>query len=391
MTTKQETLQDQVIAWRRHLHETAELSYEEHATSEFIYNTLQEFPGLTVTKLTETSVYAVLQGTKKTDQESLVVAFRADIDALPILEEADVNFQSKTPGVMHACGHDAHAAMLLGTAKTLADKRDEFSGEVRFIFQHAEEVAPGGAAELVAKGVMEGVDYVYALHVTPEEGAGKFTIKTGVWNAAGDDFTIKVNGRGGHASTPELATDPLVIGAEIVTNLQQIVSRKLPILRAPVITVTKFTCGNSYNVIAEQAELWGTIRSIDSEVRVQAREHLEKVVKGIAEAHDATAEVTWDIGCAAVYNDEAATDIARKAAQEVVGAENVIEVKEPIFGAEDFSAYTEVVPGSMQMIGVHNDHFGEARPLHHPKFKIDESALQLGVNYFVKIAENILK
>jgi len=387
MVIKQDALIGEVVAWRRHLHENAELSHQEYKTSEYIYNLVKTFPGLTVTRPTKTSVYAVLEGTKKSEQKTYTIAFRADIDALPIVEEADVEFKSKTTGVMHACGHDAHAAMLLGAAKALSEKRDEISGEIRFIFQHAEEVTPGGAIELVEKGVMDGVDYVFALHVYPYENAGKFTMKEGKMNAAGDDFEIKVIGSGGHASTPELTIDPLIIGAEIATNIQQIVSRKLPILKAPVITVTKFNCGNSLNVIAGHAELGGTIRSHDPVVRIQAREYLEQIVAGIAGAHGATTEITWDIGCAAVHNDKDATTITRNVAQELVGAENVIEWEDPLFGAEDFAAYSEVVPASMQFIGVHNESFGEAYPLHHPKFKIDESAFAYGVNYFVKIAE----
>lgn len=387
MVVNNEVLKEEVIEWRRHLHANPELSHHEFKTSDYIYSLVKTFPGLTVTRPTKTSVYAVLRGTKETNDKTYTIAFRADIDALPITEEADIDFKSTIDGVMHACGHDAHAAMLLGAAKALSARRDEFTGEIRFIFQHAEEVTPGGAVQLVEKGVMEGVDYVFALHVYPYENAGKFTMKAGKMNAAGDDFEIKVIGSGGHASTPELTVDPLIIGAEIATNLQHIVARKLPILKAPVVTVTKFNCGNSLNVIASFAELGGTIRSHDPIIRVQAREFLEQVVNGIAATHGATAEITWDIGCAAVHNDEKATQLTRDVAHELVGAENVVEMEEPLFGAEDFAAYSEVVPASMQFIGVHNESFGEAYPLHHPKFKIDESAFQYGVAYFVKIAE----
>ena len=387
MTINSTEINEEVISWRRHLHQNPELSHHEFETSDYIYNLVKTFPGLTVTRPTKTSVYAVLKGTKETTDKTYTIAFRADIDALPITEEADIDFTSKNPGVMHACGHDAHAAMLLGAAKVLSNKRDEISGEIRFIFQHAEEVTPGGAVQLVEKGVMEGVDYVFALHVYPYIKAGEFNMREGKMNAAGDDFEIKIIGSGGHASTPELTVDPLIIGAEIATNIQHIVARKLPILKAPVITVTKFNCGNSFNVIAGHSELGGTIRSHDPVIRVQAREYLEQVVNGIASTHGATAEIKWDLGCAAVINDKAATDITREVAIGLVGAENVIELEEPLFGAEDFSAYSEVVPASMQFIGVHNENFEEVYPLHHPKFKIDETAFQHGVNYFVKIAE----
>lgn len=380
---------EQVIEWRRHLHENAELSYQEHQTSAYIYNQLKAFSNLEVTQLTPTSVYAVLKGKQITD-DAKIIAFRADIDALPITEEADVPFKSKNEGVMHACGHDAHAAMLLGAAKVLSERQEELNGEIRFIFQHAEEVMPGGAIELVEKGVMDQVDHVFALHVFPTVEKGQFLMRAGDMNAAGDDFYITVTGKGGHASTPELTIDPLVVGAEIVTNIQHIVARKLPILKAPVITVTKFQCGDSMNVIENKATLGGTIRSHDPQVRVDARTYLEQVVKGIAETHGASATVEWDLGCAAVFNEKETTAISKQAASEVVGAENVLEMEEPMFGAEDFAAYSDVVPASMQMIGVHNSAFGECYPLHHPKFKIDEEALLYGVRYYEKLAEKLV-
>ncbi|WP_408008475.1 amidohydrolase [Pseudalkalibacillus sp. A8] len=389
MNPVRESVKDEVITWRRHLHENPELSYHEHETSEYIYNLLNTFSGLEVTRPTKTSVLAVLKGLKTSAEKRYTIAFRADIDALPIEEEADVDFKSKNPGVMHACGHDAHAAMLLGAAKTLSEKREEISGEIRFIFQHAEEVTPGGAQELVEKGAIDGVDYAFALHVTPYEQAGTICIKEGELCAAADDFEIKVIGQGGHASTPELTIDPLVIGSEIATNIQHIVSRKISALKAPVISVTKFNCGNALNVIAEQAELGGTIRSLDPDSRVKSREYLEQIVNGITETYGAKYEIKWELGYPAVVNHIDAVNISRAVVEEVCGKENLINVEEPLFGTEDFSSFSEAVPASMQFIGVHNDAFGKAFPLHHPKFKIDEKALQYGVDYFVKIAEKL--
>ena len=384
-----ETVEKEVISWRRHFHENPELSYEEYNTSEYIYNLLKTFPNLEVTRPTKTSVLAILEGAKKSDHKPHTIAFRADIDALPIEEEADVEFKSKNPGVMHACGHDAHAAMLLGAAKVLSQKKEEIAGEIRFIFQHAEEVLPGGAQALVNKGAMEGVDYAFALHVTPYERTGAICIREGVFCAAADDFEIKIMGRGGHASTPELTIDPLIIGAEIATNVQQIVSRKISALRAPVVSITTFHAGSALNVIPEYAEIGGTIRSLDSDSRVKAREYLEKIIKGITEAHGAKYEINWYLGYPAVVNKKEAVDVSRAVVEEIRGKENLINVNEPMFGTEDFSAYSEAVPASMQFIGVHSDHLGEAYPLHHPKFKIDESALKYGVEYFVGIAEKL--
>lgn len=387
--TIQETFVDEVISWRRHFHENPELSYQEHQTSEFIYRKLKTFTGLDVTRPTETSVLAVLKGAKKSPRKSNTISFRADIDALPIEEEADIEYKSKNPGVMHACGHDVHAAMLLGAAKVLSGKKDEINGEIRFIFQHAEEVLPGGAQELVKKGVMEGVDYAFALHVTPYERTGTICLREGVFCAAADDFEIKIIGQGGHASTPELTVDPLIIGAEITTNIQHIVSRKIPALRTPVISVTQFHSGSALNVIPENAEIGGTIRSLDAESRVKAREYLEQIVKGISEAHGAKCEVTWYLGYPAVVNDKAAVDISRTVMEGIFEENNIIQVNDPMFGTEDFSAFSEIVPSSMQFLGVHDNEFGKAYPLHHPKFKVDEKALVYGVRYFVGIADKI--
>ncbi|MGE6376444.1 amidohydrolase [Peribacillus muralis] len=385
----QTTILDEVISWRRHFHANPELSYEEHETSDYIYKILSALPRLEVTRPTGTSVMAVLKGTKNSAEKPYTIAFRADIDALPIEEETELECKSKNPGVMHACGHDAHAAMLLGAANILSEKKTAINGEIRFIFQHAEEVLPGGAQELVKKGVMEGVDLAFALHVTPYERTGTICLRDGVFCAAADDFEIKIIGQGGHASTPELTIDPLMIGAEMTTNIQSIVSRKISTLKAPVISITQFHAGSALNVIPEYAEIGGTIRSLHSDSRVKAREYLEQIVKGVADAHGARYELTWHLGYPAVVNDQTAVNISRAVMGEIFEEEQVIIVDDPMFGTEDFSAFSEIVPASMQFLGVHSDELGQAYPLHHPKFKIDEGALEYGVRYFVGIADKL--
>ncbi|TKI65164.1 amidohydrolase [Lysinibacillus mangiferihumi] len=385
---KTKDLHQQVIAWRQHLHMYPELSHQEHQTAQFIYEQLITFPHLEVKRLTETSVYACLKG-MKTEGQGHTILLRADIDALPIEEETDLPFKSKNPGVMHACGHDAHPAMLLGAAKVLAERGTDFNGEIRFIFQHAEEVTPGGAAQLVSLGVADNVDYAFALHVSPDYQVGQFAMKDGKFTAAADDFEIKIYGRGGHASTPEVAIDPLLIGSEMVVALQTIVSRKVPSIHAPVLTVAKFHCGTALNIIADTAELGGTIRSLDATVRVEARHHLEKIVNGIASMHGARVDIKWELGCPSVTNDKELTALSRQIAGDIVGAEGVQELPAPMFGTEDFADFSEIVPSSMQYIGVHNEDFGEAYPLHHPRFKIDEDALIYGVRYFEKIARTL--
>lgn len=380
-------IQEDIIRWRRHLHENPELSYQEVQTSEFIYNTLKTFPGLEVSRPTKTSVVAILKGTKSANEQAKTILFRADIDALPIQEETDVEFRSKNKGVMHACGHDAHAAMLLGAAKVLASQQAEILGEIRFIFQHAEEVTPGGAQEIVKKGIADAVDYAFALHVSPDEQTGTICLRDGVFCAAADDFFIKVKGQGGHASTPEVTIDPVPIACEITLSMQQIVSRKLSVLKAPVISVTKINGGSATNVIPQEMNLAGTIRSLDSDARVKARQYVEEIVKGITETHRATYEIDWDLGYPSIHNDTKAVTISEEAIKSVCGEENIIYVDAPFFGTEDFSAFSQVVPSSMQFIGVHHEKLGTPYPLHHPKFKIDEDALSYGVAYFEQIAK----
>lgn len=378
-------LQKQIITWRRHLHAYPELSYKEVMTSAYVTEQLQMMPHLTITHFAPTSVLAVLKG----DKPGKTIALRADMDALPIQEDTDLPFQSKHDGVMHSCGHDAHTAMLLGAAKALSERGTNFAGELRFIFQHGEEVAPGGAVELVAQGIMNDVDYIFALHVHPEYETGQIAIRSGKMNAAGDDFSITVHGKGGHASEPYKAIDPLIIGTQIVTALQTIVSRKMPTFDTPVLSVTMFHCGQAPNIIDDVAKIGGTIRSHDERVRVASREQLEKIVHNICLMHGATASITWDLGCAAVINDEEATALSRKAAEAVVGVPHTVHIPEPLFIAEDFSAYTEVVPGAMQLLGVYNKELGDPYPLHHAKFRLDEKALINGTQYFIQLAAEL--
>lgn len=380
-----EDLQKQIITWRRHLHMYPELSYEEVTTAQYVEQQLKQMAHFHITRLTPTSVVAILKG-RKTGK---TVAFRADMDALPIQEDTDLPFQSKHDGIMHSCGHDAHTAMLLGAAKVLSERGQGFAGEIRFVFQHGEEVAPGGAVDLVAQGIMNDVDYIFALHVHPEYETGQIAIRSGKMNAAGDDFSITVQGKGGHASEPYKAIDPLIIGTEIITALQTIVSRKMPTFDTPVLSVTMFHCGQAPNIIDDVANIGGTIRSHDERVRVASREQLEKIVHNICLMHGATASIAWDLGCAAVINDEEATYFAKQAAEAVVGVEKTVYIQAPLFIAEDFSAYTEVVPGAMQLLGVYNKALGDPYPLHHSKFRLDEKALINGTQYFVQLAAEL--
>ncbi len=375
-----------VLRWRRHIHAHPELSFKEAATADYIAAQLEDIPGVTLTRLTPNSVIAELSG----DKSGPIYALRADIDALPIQEESDEEWRSTNPGVMHACGHDAHAAMLLGAVKVLSQCRSSLRGTVRFIFQHAEEAPPGGAQELVKLGVLDGVSMIFGLHVLPNYPTGQIALKEGVFSGSSDNFDILLKGRGGHGSMPHMCIDPVTIGAEMVTAMQQIVSRKLDPLYAPVLTTAVFQAGEVYNVIPDTARLAGTLRTHSAEVRRQVPLLVEQTVKGIAYAHGAEVEVKWTQGYAIGNNHPEACAIARSVIKKERGEEAFIEVTAPIYGSEDFSSYQEKIPGAFVFIGSGNESKGATYGVHHPRFKLDEDALTIGVQLHVGFIRQLL-
>ena len=277
-------LESQAIAWRRHLHANPELSFAEHETSRFVEETLHSFGAFDIERPTPTSVVARLRG----ERPGKVLALRADMDALPIQEEVDLPFASRVPGVMHACAHDGHTAMLLATAKLLAGRRGELAGEARLVFQHAEELPPGGARELVARGVLDGVDAIVGAHLMSTYEAGTVVAQAGPLMAAADSIEIEIRGRGGHAAYPHAAVDPVVVAAQAVTALQQIVSREIDPLDNAVVSITRIHAGAANNVIPEAVELGGTVRTFRPGSRTAVREAIERVLRGVTEAHRAT-------------------------------------------------------------------------------------------------------
>ncbi|SMQ64563.1 amidohydrolase [Bacillus sp. OV166] len=373
-----EDVKDEVIGWRRYLHMYPELSFQEEKTAQFVYETLQTFGDLEISRPTKTSVMARLIG----QQPGKVIALRADMDALPIEEENDLDFVSQNPGAMHACGHDGHTAMLLGAAKILTQLKDHIKGEVRFLFQHAEELPPGGAQEMVKAGVLDGVDMIIGTHLMSTLPLGKIGLSYGPMMAGADTFNITVVGKGGHASQPELTIDPIAIGTQVVTNLQHIVSRYRDAQETLVISVTKFQAGSAINVIPSSVSIGGSVRSFNPELRGKIPTFIERIVKGITEAHGATYEFNYQFGYAPTINDEEITRLIDEAVCEVFGEERR-EIMKPIMGSEDFSAYQKVVPGSYIFIGARNEERGIMYPHHHPKFDFDEQALQDGVKLFV--------
>lgn len=381
-----EETKENVIKWRRHLHQHPELSFQEENTANFVIETLESFGNLVITKPTKTSVMARLIGA----HPGKTVAIRADMDALPIKEENTFEFASTNSGVMHACGHDGHTAMLLGVAKVLSAMKHEINGEVRFLFQHAEELFPGGAEEMVKAGVMNGVDIVFGCHLWSPIDVGKIGIVYGSMLAAPDTFSITIQGKGGHGAMPHQTVDSIAVGAQMVTNLQHIVSRNTNPLDSLVISVTQFIAGTTHNVIPGSAKIVGTVRSLNPEVRKNAPLLMERVIKGITQAHGATYEFNYENGYRPVINDNEVTSVIEETVREVLGDE-AIHKEPPSMGGEDFSAYLQKAPGAFFFVGARNDEKGIIYPHHHPRFTIDEDALENGVKVMVNAAFKLLK
>jgi amidohydrolase len=376
---------EQVTKWRRYLHENPELSFQEENTSQFIYETLESFGGIELSRPTKTSVVGRIVG----EQPGKVVAIRADMDALPIHEENTTEYASKNPGVMHACGHDGHTAMLLGAAKILSGLKEDIQGEIRLLFQHAEELYPGGAEEMVQAGVMDGVDTVIGAHLWAPLEIGKIGVVYGAMMAAPDTFYITVKGKGGHAALPHQTIDSIAVASQIVTNLQHIVSRNTDPLDQLVVSVTKFTGGTTHNVIPGSVEILGTVRSFDAEIRQSVPKTMERIVKGISEAHGADYDFAYEFGYRPVINDHKVTQIIEDTIVEVYG-EDTLDRMKPNMGGEDFSAFQQKAGGTFFYIGAGNPEKEAVYPHHHARFEIDEDALEKGVRVFVYAAFKLL-
>ena len=370
------SLHDRLVAWRRYLHMNPEVAFQEHRTSAFIADTLREIPGIEVSRLTETSVVGIL----RMPRAGRTIAVRADIDALPIDEESDVVYRSTIPGSMHACGHDGHTAIALGLATLLARYRVDLAGEVRFIFQHAEELAPGGAEELVEKGVMDGVDEVIGLHLWSSLPFGRIGLISGAAMAAPDTFECHVIGRGGHAAAPHETVDPIVIASAIVGSLQQIVSRAVDPLDHVVVSVTQFIAGTTFNVIPNSAYLSGTVRTFDEKLRTSVPQMMERIIRGITDAHDASYRFTFERGYRPVVNDPDLTERLKQVVIDNFGLDTLADLR-PSMGGEDFSAYQQKAPGVFAFVGARNEERGIVQPHHHPRFDIDERSLDVGLRY----------
>jgi amidohydrolase len=378
-----------VIADRRHLHQHPELGFQEFETARFVAERLQALGVEDIrTGIAVTGVTGLIRGTAPGTGK--VVLLRADMDALPIQEENDVDYRSQVSGIMHACGHDAHTAMLLAVARLLIERRDRFAGTVKLVFQPAEE-GGGGAKVMIDQGVLENpkVDAAFGMHVAQEEPAGTISLRPGPIMAAADRFTMIVKGRGGHGAQPHLTIDPIATGAQIVTALQTIVSREVDPLDPAVVTVGAFRAGEALNVIPDTAELRGTVRSFSPAVRDQLAKRIQEIARSIATAMRASVEINYTYGYPVTINDPGMTALVHDVAQEVVGRDNVLEAPMHM-GAEDFSYFLERVPGCFFFVGSRNPEKGFIWGHHHPKFDIDEDAMAIGIETMTRVAMRYL-
>jgi carboxypeptidase Ss1 len=377
-------IEPQIIETRRQIHQNPELAYKEKATAKLVADKLKNLGLRVKTGIGGTGVMAVLQGPRS----GKVVALRADMDALPIEELADIDFKSRIKGVMHACGHDSHVAMLLGAARLLVNSKDELAGTVKFLFQPAEENGGrGGAKPMIQAGVMANpkVDYVFGLHIDNDLNSGTLGFRGGPIMASPDTFEIKVIGRGGHGAYPHEAVDPVYIAAQVIIALQGVSGRMIDPIQPFVITIGSVHSGTKENIIPDQAILQGTLRTLDEKTRKLAKTKIAEVAKGVSKAFGAKAEVDFEKDAYPVtVNDMHVTEQAMKIIKKIPRTKVI--VREPIMGGEDFSRFLHEAPGTFYFLGTHNPAKGCVHPNHSPRFKVDEDVLKLGTASLAMLA-----
>ena len=376
---KSEEIFEKVKEYREYIHENPELSYAEFKTMEYVSSILTNLGIQHQKGIGKTGVVALIKNEQHSENTSCI-ALRADLDALPILEENTVSYSSKTPGIMHACGHDVHTAILLGTAEVLHTFREYLPQPVKLIFQPGEEKNPGGATLMIADGVLENptVTEMVALHVFPDMEVGKVGFKEGIYMASCDEIHLTIHGKGGHGATPHQCIDPIMIGANLLVQLQQIVSRKCDPKIPCVLSFGHFEAIGATNIIPSKAILKGTFRTMNEAWRKEGLELIEKQIKLIVESQGGSAELEISKGYPYLENDAYVTSKIKNKAIELLGTENVEDL--PIrLTSEDFAFYSHKVPVCFFRLGVRNEAKGITFGVHHPKFNIDEHALKIGV------------
>ena len=375
---------DYIIEKRRYFHMNPEPSFNEYNTSKVVQEELKKL-GIPFEIVAKTGIIATIKG----KNSGKTVLLRADMDALEVYEKNDVSYKSQKDGLMHACGHDGHIAMLLGAAHVLNDVKNDFSGEVKLLFQPAEETAQGAKAVIEESKITNSIDAAFAIHLWQGVPVGKISLESGARMAAADLFSIKVKGKSGHGSMPHETIDAVVVASAIVMNLQHLVSRNTNPLDTLVVTVGKLVAGTRHNIIAGEALLEGTIRSFSDEVWKKVPEQLERVVKNTAAAYDASVEINLTRATPPLVNNQDISNILKNSAVKLYG-EEVVTKYEKTPGGEDFAYFTQVVPGALAFVGIRNDAKGINSPHHSETFNMDEEALEMGANLYAQFAIDFL-
>lgn len=367
---------NEIVDIRRDIHKYPELGFNEHRTSSVISNYLKNLGLKVYTNIARTGVVGVLEG----DKPGKTIAVRADMDALPVTEENDVDYASQNENVMHACGHDAHIAIALGTAKILASLKDRICGNVKFIFQPAEE-GLGGAAFMIDEGALHnpGADTIIALHVSPLLKSGQISVGSGPVMASPSEFEIVIRGRGGHAAQPHQSIDPISIGVNIINMLQSIIPKKISPFRSSVLSVTCFQAGNTFNVIPSEALIKGTVRAFDNQTHDEISKNMHTIIASVTGAMGADFSFRYNQGYPSVVNNEKVVELIVNASRKIIGKENVLENPDPTMLAEDFSFYTRKIPGAMFNLGCSSINSETFYNLHSNRFTIDESCIATGM------------
>ncbi|REL33099.1 amidohydrolase [Rhodohalobacter sp. SW132] len=369
---------DYMVQTRRYLHKNPEISFKEFETTDYIIHELKKL-GIETHRPLETGCVGVIEGGKTSDR---VIALRADIDALEMEEEgeAKIQFISERPGAAHCCGHDAHTANLLGAAHILTEMQDEIEGKILLIFQPAEESLPGGGRLLSESGFLQeyGVQAIYGLHTNPTHKPGTIATKPGPLMARPDEFEITIKGTGGHAASPHLTVDPIVLLGQVITQFQTIISRSVDPTDPAVVTIGRVRAGSTYNVIPAKAELIGTVRTFSQENAYLIRDRMEAILKGVAEGSGGGYEFEFNEGYPAVVNNAELTDRIIKTARTYLGDDGVIELKKPIMAGEDFAFYQQHFPGAFFFLGSGSEEADSQWSWHHPRYNVDEKCMLTG-------------
>ena len=371
---------------RRHLHAHPELSYQEFETSKFVQDKLKE-SGIPFEVKATTGVVGLIKGR---NPDKRIIALRADMDALPIKEANEVSYKSTNDGVMHACGHDVHTSCLLGAAKILNELRNEWEGTIKLIFQPGEEKNPGGASLMIKEGVLENPtpQTIFGLHVNPQLEVGKLSFGPGKAMASADELYFTIKGKGGHAASPNLTADTILIASQLVVALQQIISRNRNPFSPSVLSITSIQGGHTTNVIPSEVKLMGTFRAMDEQWRFKAHELIKNISTELVHSMGGEIDVHIDVGYPAVQNDEHLYLIARKKAEEFMGEKNVEET-EVRMGSEDFGYYSQIIPGCFYRLGTGNKEKGIISGVHTPTFDIDESAIEIGMGMMAWMGSSV--